>query len=219
MNPARSLPRHSRHRGFTLIELMIVVAIIGILAAIAIPNFIRFQARSKQSEAKANLKSIFTSQRSQFQEKDRYLTNIRTLGFAPERGNRYYYVLNAAPASVENRNAVGVVTANTDEAIGVDKFKYPNVATTQPAAPAYALAWSAAASAGPAPAGYGVTGACPSCNFLAYAAGNVDSEAVGIDHWLIASIDGSGPPNCGDANDATMPAGQPWNNYNDVNCP
>jgi type IV pilus assembly protein PilA len=220
MNPAHSLrPSHIVRRGFTLIELMIVVAIIGILAAIAIPNFIRFQARSKQSEAKANLKSLFTAQRSQFQEKDRYLTNIRTLGFAPERGNRYYYLLNAAPVSVENRNLVGVVQANTDEAIGVDKFKYPNVASTQPAAAALGVAWSAAVSAGPAPAGYGVTGACPTCNFLASATGNVDNENVGIDHWVIASIDGGGAPNCGDALDNTMPAGQPWNNYNDVNCP
>jgi len=55
-------------KGFTLIELMIVVAIIGILAAIAIPNFLKFQAKSKQSEAKTNLKAIFTAQTSYFGE-------------------------------------------------------------------------------------------------------------------------------------------------------
>jgi len=213
------MTRRSLKRGFTLIELMIVVAIIGILAAIAIPNFLRFQARSKQSEAKANLKSLFTAQRSQFQEKDRYLTNIRTLGFSPERGNRYYYLLNATPISTENRDLVSVVQANTDEGIGVDKFKYTNIANTQPAGAALTVAWSAAASAGPAPAGVGVTGTCPTCNFLASATGDIDNETVGVDHWVIASIDGGGAPNCGDPTDNTLPAGQPWNNYNDVNCP
>ena len=45
---------------------MIVVAIIGILAAIAIPNFLRFQAKSKQSEAKTNLGGIFTAETAYF---------------------------------------------------------------------------------------------------------------------------------------------------------
>jgi type IV pilus assembly protein PilA len=59
---------HNRRGGFTLIELMIVVAIIGILAAIAIPNFLRFQLKAKSSEAKTNIAAIRTAEESYFAE-------------------------------------------------------------------------------------------------------------------------------------------------------
>jgi len=65
---------HNRRGGFTLIELMIVVAIIGILAAIAIPNFLKFQLKAKTSEGKTNLAAIRTAEESVFAEFGSYVS-------------------------------------------------------------------------------------------------------------------------------------------------
>ncbi len=90
-------------RGFTLIELMIVVAIIGILAAIAIPNFMKFQARARQSEAKANLKAVFTSIKSASAERGGL--DCGFCGFAPEQNTIYTYrAYNPSNTTVELKN-------------------------------------------------------------------------------------------------------------------
>jgi type IV pilus assembly protein PilA len=61
-------------KGFTLVELMIVVAIIGILAAIAIPNFLNFRLKAKSSEAKSNLGAIRSTEVAYFAENSHYIT-------------------------------------------------------------------------------------------------------------------------------------------------
>jgi type IV pilus assembly protein PilA len=62
-----------RQSGFSLVELMIVVSIIGVLSSVAIPNYIRFQLRSKTAEAKINLAAIRTAEEAYFSEFGLYL--------------------------------------------------------------------------------------------------------------------------------------------------
>ena len=198
-------------RGFTLIELMIVVAIIGILAALAIPNFIRFQARSKQSEAKSNLKSLFTAQRSYYQEHDSYDILIHKVGFAPERGNRYFYQTGAG--GMEDRSTAPATVNTNDSEISVDKFKYANAALN----PTYSGTYPAylGAPAMPAAVPGGVGGTCPVCEFVGFATGNIDTDA-NMDSWYVSSIDSRNQPVNEPATE-NVPGGQPQNTFSDVN--
>lgn len=84
--------------GFTLIELMIVVAIIGVLAAIAIPNFILYQCKAKQSEAKYNLGAVRTTEEAYFASYDMYTTSLSAIGFAT-KGTSNYSIIISVPTS------------------------------------------------------------------------------------------------------------------------
>jgi type IV pilus assembly protein PilA len=98
-------------QGFTLVELMVVVAIIGLLSAVAIPNFQKYQARAKTSEAKLQLSSLYTAEASFFADYNMYASCLSYMGFNPaaERSSRYYTVgFNVANTIQANQYASAV---------------------------------------------------------------------------------------------------------------
>ena len=121
------LQKIRNRKGFTLVELMIVVAIIGILAAIAIPNFLQFRLKAKTSEAKSNLGAIRSTEVAYFAEWNFYIgneaanpgtgtldgakrqwdanTTFSIIGFAPE--GQVYYDYALLPATTFNLQSVG----------------------------------------------------------------------------------------------------------------
>jgi len=151
------------HQGFTLIELMIVVAIIGILATLVIPNYLAYQAKSRQSEAKVSLGAIATSAISYNAETSGAPTfvaaNVSQIGYAITGTPRYTYWYGtgaASPASTPMQfpGGVPVVASN-----GCD----PTQAPTAP---------------GPVSSSSG---------FTAVANGQIDSDAT-CDIWSINDI-------------------------------
>jgi type IV pilus assembly protein PilA len=73
------LSRLQRKEGFTLIELMIVIAIIGILAAIAIPQFSAYRTRSYNSAAQSDLRNMATAEEAYYVDNSRYTGTEATL--------------------------------------------------------------------------------------------------------------------------------------------
>ena len=76
------LSRLNKREGFTLIELMIVIAIIGILAAIAIPQFSAYRTRSYNSAAQSDLRNSATAQEAYYVDHQTYtsISNLSSYG-------------------------------------------------------------------------------------------------------------------------------------------
>jgi type IV pilus assembly protein PilA len=163
----------------TLVIVLIVgglatCCIVGVLAAIAIPNFIKFQAKAKQSEARANLKAAFVGQKAVFGEKDTYSTDLEEVGFSPGPGNRYLYVLAAegdlAKPGEPGAGKVGVFA---------DSAKFPDIdnEALERAIPPELRAE------------LGVQGKCPEeCSITIVAVGNVDRDST-VDVWSVSTKD------------------------------
>jgi type IV pilus assembly protein PilA len=115
------LNKFRNRKGFTLIELMIVVAIIAILAAIAIPNFLKFQAKSKQSEARTMLTGVYEAEMGFFSTQNYFSGNAELIGFEPASEPKYY--VNPADTGWMTAAAIFHFTATTSANIDRDDFR------------------------------------------------------------------------------------------------
>lgn len=175
------LKQRKSQKGFSLIELMIVVAIIGILSAMAIPNFLRFQLRAKQVEAKTQLGSFYAAQKAFFAEWTTHFGDFRDIGFAPE-GSINYRITSAAGVTTLPPNydymggaftcttAMGVVTCTIGTQLVNTTLYCANAAGM-----CTELTTAQAAMA---------TAALTDSTFLAVASSNLDADAT-IDEWTI----------------------------------
>ncbi len=98
-------------QSFSLIELMIVIAIVAFLSTLAIPNFMRFLAKAKRTEAYMNLGSIYTAQKAYFAEHGHYSSSLSGqggIGWQPEgykgggKSERFYYTYGFSGAEGKN---------------------------------------------------------------------------------------------------------------------
>ena len=184
-------------KGFTLIELMIVVAIIGILAAIAIPNFLQYQMKSRQSEAKTNLQAIKTSEVAFQSERGCYVGLQGEGVVTPAGGTKttpWTWGQGTLPVPpplgwcVLGGTFAGVFADVGFKATGNVNYLYGVNATLVAPPGLYTTATSCAASIGGPPAtGAPGAGAIGMNNFIAMATSNLDGDGnppnAGVSLW------------------------------------
>lgn len=119
-------------KGFTLIELLIVLAVIGILISLAIPKQAGVASRAKATEAKMQLKHLYSLQKSYFYEFSKYSGSAEEVGFEQEKltteggsANYTIEIVSASPSGFVAR-ATAVVDFDQDGTINVWEINEKN---------------------------------------------------------------------------------------------
>jgi len=95
------------HKGFTLIELMIVVAIVAFLAALSIPNYFRYLSKAQQTEVALNLASLHAAQQAYWAEHGEYNSDLAAINWKPAQNFKYTYGFNVPGATEGKQFFVG----------------------------------------------------------------------------------------------------------------
>lgn len=119
------LRRKIKQYGFTLVELLIVVAIIGVLATIGVPTFRRMVQKSKKAEAKVNLGGLYTAQQSFFSEYGGYGNNLKGMGFQTDGTNMMYVIGFPADANCNSAAAAAAMPTKGGDIGQVVNTTYP----------------------------------------------------------------------------------------------
>lgn len=181
--------------GFSLVELMVVVAIIGVLAMMAVPKVNAFIAKSRQSEAKVNLSSFYTFNKNFYVEFQGYTTNFSAMGFQPEGQLRYNVGVNTT-SSIPNQYTV--LKGDPPETLTQSKDKCP-LAETQAAATDQCFTLVGADGAEPADV-EGEFDTTAFSTFTAQATASLIADAENADVWSINQS-----KNLLNTNDGTVP--------------
>lgn len=152
--------------GFSLIELMIALAIIGILATLAIPRFLAYRMRAQQAEVKANLEAIKIAEVTYYSENHGYTDDLSAMAWRPEGAPRYLYGFSSdtIPAASGKNDTAELAASTTVGYATINMTVFSGVPLT----------------ASQFPGGCNVTAG----GFLAAAVANIDEDAT-IDQWTI----------------------------------
>ena len=112
-----------RFHGFSLMEVMIVVVIIGILAALAYPNLEKYLKRARQTEAKTNLIAIYTAQKIYFTLHQSYAEDINELDLSLAQGDPYTFTIQEASTSTFKAQAEGNIDDDALDTWTIDQDK------------------------------------------------------------------------------------------------